>query len=204
MREVFSRQDILDGLSDLVSELQLTGETVGIRLVGGAAIALLYFERGLTRDVDSVHARPGADSSVQRAAALVAERRGWAPDWFNFEVSGIDALPTAGREVQWAVVFQSEMVSISVPSPDALLAMKLRSARPGRDTDDIRNLLSLCRFTSIAEVEIMYEAFYPGDTLIPRAVQILERLFSEGVPTNLSRVSPPVFKVDSAERNSEG
>lgn len=40
--------------------------------------------------------------------------------------------------------------------------MKLRANRPGRDTRDIRMLLSLCEVTTLDEAEGFYEEFYPG------------------------------------------
>lgn len=53
------RDDIISGLRDLVSELRAAGEIAGIRLVGGAALALRYFDRGTTQDLDTLHIRPG-------------------------------------------------------------------------------------------------------------------------------------------------
>jgi hypothetical protein len=41
MVTALERGDIIDGLRELVSELLAAGEIAGIRLVGGAALALL-------------------------------------------------------------------------------------------------------------------------------------------------------------------
>ena len=59
--------------------------------------------------------------------------------------------------------------------------MKLRANRPGRDTRDIRMLLSLCDIATLDEAEDFYEEFYPGDGLDPRAVTIATTILSEGV-----------------------
>lgn len=56
---LFDRNDLIGALRDLVSELRAAGEPIGLRLVGGSALALRYFERASTRDVDVFHARPG-------------------------------------------------------------------------------------------------------------------------------------------------
>ena len=42
MATVLNRADIIDGLRDLIAELRTAGEVAGIRLVGGAALALRY------------------------------------------------------------------------------------------------------------------------------------------------------------------
>jgi hypothetical protein len=170
------RDDIITGLRELVGELNEAGEVAGIRLVGGAALALRYFDRGTTQDLDVLHVRPGSDDAVAKAAGRVADRRGWDPEWLNFEVTRADALPTMGRAVEWETVYDDGRISIEVASREALLAMKLRANRPGRDTRDIRMLLSLCGVTTLDEAEELYEEFYPGDLLSPRAESIVARI----------------------------
>ena len=66
------RADIIEGLRELVIQLQREGEVAGVRLVGGAALALRYFDRGVTRDLDALHVHPGSDEAV--AAAALASR----------------------------------------------------------------------------------------------------------------------------------
>ena len=39
------REDLIEGLRELVAGLAARGEHVGIRIVGGAALALYYFDR---------------------------------------------------------------------------------------------------------------------------------------------------------------
>jgi hypothetical protein len=66
------RAAIISGLRDLVAELRDAGDVAGIRLVGGAALALRYFDRGTTQDLDVLHVNPGSDDSVAAAAERVA------------------------------------------------------------------------------------------------------------------------------------
>ena len=61
------------------------------------------------------------------------------------------------------------------------MAVKLRANRPGCDTRDIRMLLSRCDIATFDEAEDLYEEFYPGDGLDPRAVTIVTTILSEGV-----------------------
>lgn len=77
MVTALERDDIIVGLRELVDELRSDGEVAGIRLVGGAALSLRYFDRGVTQDLDSLHVRPGSDAAVAAAAARVAQRHDW-------------------------------------------------------------------------------------------------------------------------------
>ncbi|MDP3208063.1 MAG: hypothetical protein Q8M65_02845, partial [Rhodoglobus sp.] len=168
-----NRDDIVTGLRELISELRDANEVAGIRLVGGAALALRYFDRGTTQDLDSLHIRPGSDQAVAQAAARVAGRHDWDPLWLNFDVTKADALPTLGRTVEWESLYDHDGIAIEVASKEALLAMKLRANRPGRDTRDIRLLLGLCHLGTLEEIEEFYEQFYPGDALTARAVDMV-------------------------------
>lgn len=174
------RDDIIVGLRELVAELRDAGEVAGIRLVGGGALALRYFDRGVTQDLDSLHVSPGSDIAVAAAAARVAERHDWDASWLNFEVTRADALPTLGRAVEWETIYHKHGIVIEVAAKEALLAMKLRANRPGRDTRDIRLLLGLCGTTTVAEAEVLYEDFYPGDSLSDRALHMVTTILENG------------------------
>lgn len=191
MADSLTRTDIIDGLRDLGAELHLSREVAGIRLVGGAALVIRYFDRRTTGDLDSLHIRPGSDDAVLAAAARVGDRRGWSAGWFSFAVEHADSVPMLGRrEVEWETIYDRDGVVIQVASKEALLAMKLRANRPGRDTDDIRQLLALCNITSLEDVEEFYEDFYPGDGLTNRAVGIVERILSDGLPAEVPSPGP--------------
>ncbi len=182
MPTALDRDDIITGLRELISELRAASEVAGIRLVGGAALALRYFDRGTTQDLDSLHVRPGSDVAVAAAVARVARRHDWDPAWLNFEVTKADALPTLGRAVEWESIYDQDGIIIQVASQEALLAMKLRANRPGRDTRDIRLLLGLCQITTLEEAQDFYEDFYPGDGLTPRAISMVAAILADGLP----------------------
>jgi hypothetical protein len=183
MPDMLTREDIIAGLRDVVAELHRRGETGGIRLVGGAALALRYFDRGITADVDAVHIVDGHDDVVADVVRLVARKRGWVPDWLNFEVTRIDALPLWGRSVEWVTLYAESGVIVEVASPDTLLVMKLRAGRRGRDSRDVRKLLGLCGITDLSLAERLYEDFYPGDALPDRSVTMVREIFAEGLPS---------------------
>jgi hypothetical protein len=145
------REEIITVLRDLVAELRAAGEIAGIRLVGGAALALRYFDRGTTQDLDALHVHPGSDEAVAAAAERVARRHGWNPHWLTFEVNNADAIPILGRAVEWETIYDTDGIVIQVASKEAMLAMKLRANRPGRDTRDIRLLLALCNIDTLEQ-----------------------------------------------------
>ena len=180
---MLTREDIIAGLRDVVGELHRRGETGGIRLVGGAALALRYFDRGITADVDAVHIVDGHDDVVADIVRLVARKRGWVPDWLNFEVTRIDALPLWGRDVEWVTLYAESGVTVEVASPETLLAMKLRAGRRGRDSGDVRKLLGVCEISDFSSAERLYEDFYPGDALPDRSVTMVLEIFAEGLPS---------------------
>jgi hypothetical protein len=164
--------------------------------VGGAALSLSYFERDVTQDIDVMNVQGGDNEAVAEAARSVASRLDLNDNWLNFEVTRIDALPTLGREVEWHTIFSSAEITIQVASPEALLAMKLRANRPGRDVNDIRALLALVGIIDVASAETLYESFYPGDALPDRAIQILDNLFAEVDPPTISVPPTPTFDGD--------
>ncbi|MCU1470053.1 MAG: hypothetical protein JWQ39_1202 [Glaciihabitans sp.] len=187
---LFDRKDLIGALRDLVSELRAVGEPIGLRLVGGGALALRYFERASTRDVDVLHVRPGTDEAVASAARAVARRRGWDEDWLNFEVTKTAAEPQWGKAVEWETIFDEDGIVIQVASAEALLAMKLRANRPGRDTDDIRQLLALCDIDSVQAADELYEEYYPGESLPDRAWDMVVRILSGGPLTKPDQPGP--------------
>ena len=177
---LFDRTDLIHALRELVQELRKTGQPVGLRLVGGGALALRYFERASTRDLDAFHVRPGGDDLVTQAVRSVALRRGWDPDWLNFAVAGTAAEPLWGKRVEWDAIYDEGGILIQVASAEALLVMKLRSNRPGRDTDDIRQLLALCGVGSVGEADELYAMYYPGESLPDRAWQMVVTILRDG------------------------
>jgi hypothetical protein len=196
MKLSLNRADLLEALQELIRELRARNVRGEIRIVGGAALSLSYFERDVTQDIDVMNVRGGDNEAVAEAARSVASRLDLNDNWLNFEVTQSDALPTLGREVEWHTIFSSAKITIQVASSQALLAMKLRANRPGRDVNDIRALLELVGVTDLASAERLYESFYPGGVLPDRAIQILDNLFAEVDPPKISVPPTPTFDGD--------
>ena len=104
-------------------------------VVGGAAMALAYNMRRTTADVDGVF-EPKA--IIYEAARRVADRHEKLPaDWLN---DGVKGLLPGGADRHARVILDLPGITVSVPSPHYLLALKVQAARIDRDQDDIRFL----------------------------------------------------------------
>jgi hypothetical protein len=181
------RDDLIDGLREVVRQTHEKGiKGVSIRIVGGAALRLAYFERATTADID---AQIEPIAQITPIIERIAFDRGWPTDWLNDEAVGF--IPAWGQTVDWESIFDDDNISISVAPIDALLAMKLNAARPGRDTDDIAKLLAINEVKSVDAAEDLFEEFYPGDALPERTIQLLEKIFYLGLPSKPARPRPP-------------
>lgn len=175
----FERDDLVVGLRQLVAKLSETGERSGVRIVGGAALALRYFDRESTVDID---AHPiGPAGRVLAAAREIAEANGWPDDWLNNQAAGF--IPEYGRRATvWETLYDDGHVAIQVASADAMLAMKLRANRPGRDDTDIAKLMVICGVHTVEAAEELYEDFYSAELLPDRAVRMVTRILEIGLP----------------------
>jgi hypothetical protein len=184
----FDRRALMDALSELIAALRLRGVTGRMQIFGGAALALCHFNRGTTVDID---ARLRFDADVRESVALIAERRGWGSDWVNDD--GASFLPAYGRDVEWTEIFEADGLVIEIASAEALLAMKLRAGRPGRDGQDIARLMVICGLSSVSELEDVHEAYYPGDGLSPQAEKLVTRIIDVGLPDRPDTPPRPVI-----------
>ena len=53
----------------------------------------------------------------------------------------------------WDTLYDDGQVVIQVASAEAMLAMKLRANRPGRDDTDIAKLMAICDIDTLAAAE---------------------------------------------------
>jgi hypothetical protein len=175
----FDRDGLELGLRQFVAKLRSTDAQSGLRIVGGAALALRYFDRESTVDVD---AHPIGDADrVLAVAREVAEENGWPDDWLNNQAAGF--IPEYGSTpVVWETLYDDGHVVIQVASAEAMLAMKLRANRPGRDDTDIAKLMVLCSISSLAEAEELYETYYSAEALPDRAVAMVSKILAIGLP----------------------
>jgi hypothetical protein len=166
----FTRAKILGALQALGDELTRQGVRGQIFIVGGAAMALAYSTRRVTRDIDAVFE---PKSSIYAAAARIAEDLGLPDDWLNDAVKGF--MP--GEDEQARPVPEITGIEITTASPEYLLAMKLMAMRFGEDDEDIQILLRACGLHKVEEVLDLLKRLYPSQGPPPKTRFFLEEIF---------------------------
>ncbi len=166
----FGRAEILKALQALGDELTRRGVRGQIFVVGGAAMALAYSTRRVTRDIDAAF-EPKA--SIYDAAAKVALELGLPEDWLNDAAKGF--MP--GKDEDARPVPDVEGIEITTASPRYLLAMKLMAMRFGEDDEDIEVLIRECELRSPQEVLELLQGMYPTLEPLPKTRFFLEELF---------------------------
>ena len=176
---LFDRDLLEEGLRQLIVQLRASGIRSGIRIVGGAALALRYFDRESTVDIDAHFI--GSPETVEKAAIEIARANGWPDDWLNDKAAGF--IPEYGvQPLQWTTLHDDGEVVIEVASPEALLAMKLKANRPGRDDADAAKLMAICGVATLGEAEVLFETHYAGEVLPDRGIRMIEMILRVGVP----------------------
>lgn len=167
----FSHDDIVALLGELGDDLADKGMRAEMFIVGGAAMSLVYNTRRTTRDIDAVFEPKMA---IYAAARRLAERHNLSADWLNDAVKGL--LP--GKDPNAREYFQRRGISVSVPSPQYLLALKVAAARVDRDADDIRALATICGLTTAGEVlAITEQVMGSRANLLPKVQFLVEEMF---------------------------
>jgi hypothetical protein len=167
--ERFTRATIVGALQALGDELTQRGVRGQVFVVGGAAMALAYSTRRVTRDIDAVF-EPKA--VIYEAARKVAEDLGLPEDWLNDAAKAF--MP--GPDEDPRPIPEIEGIEITTASPRYLLAMKLMATRIGEDDEDIEVLLEQCEIKDIQQALDLFERMYPA-----REPPVKSRLFLEAV-----------------------
>lgn len=172
MSEGLDRAAILELFEELSKRLDAKGTRADLFLVGGGAMAVAYDARRATRDLDAAFAPTDV---VRTVVAEIAADRGLDEDWLNDAVKGF--LP--GADPDSVLFFESASLRVDVASPTYLLAMKLISARPGADVEDIRTLYKICGFTTVEEgLQVVTRAF-PTSRILPKTEYLLGEIVED-------------------------
>lgn len=192
MSGTLSRDDIIDGLRELVLRLRSEGKTATIQIVGGAAIALTVDgDRPATTDVDG-WITPIDD--VQAIAARIAVQRNWPLDWVN-DKARIFLPDGMGRGAEWVPLHDRDGILIEAASPEMLLAMKLRAfeRRGPRDAADVALLLAVLRIETADEAEELLDEFFPAEGLRPTTYDRVANILRSAPKETPIRPSAPDF-----------
>lgn len=168
MASTMSSAQVRSLLEELAKRLDLAGISAGVRVVGGAALAVLDVKRRATSDIDAVVVPAGAASEVIQGMAVEYDL---PANWLND--AALAYIPPVGNE-DWIEIYRSGRVSISIGSPQMLLAMKLFANRGIRDIDDIEFLLSACEIKSVQDAQDIYERYHAQEMLSDSAIARIE------------------------------
>lgn len=152
---------------ELSDRLEERGQQAQLFVVGGAAMALEYDGKRVTRDVDAAFA---PTLVVRQIAAELGNLHGLEADWINDAAKGF--LP--GQDEEARTVFDSESLLVQVASPQYLLAMKLHAARGERDLSDAATLYNVAGYTTAEEGAALLSRTYPVAQLLPRHRYIVD------------------------------
>jgi hypothetical protein len=166
----FTQAGILSALQALGDELTSRGVRGQIFIVGGAAMALAYSTRRVTKDIDAVFE---PKSAIYAAAAKVAEEHGLPEGWLNDAVKSF--MP--GEDEHPRPVPDIRGIEVTTASPRYLLAMKLMAMRFGEDDEDIEVLLRECGLHRTEEALDLLKHIYPLKEPPPKTRFFLEELF---------------------------
>lgn len=170
---LLGRAELEQAFTALGERLVCRGVVADIFVVGGAAMALAYDAKRVTRDVDAMFVPHGV---VVEEARRVADDLGLPHWWLNEQasvyVSGKDD-PGKRR------VFDHPGLRVMAASPDHIFAMKALAART-RDVDDLRSLAVLTGVDSVEAALRICGDFYPDEEISPRAMGVLQELFGGG------------------------
>ncbi|MCY1718674.1 nucleotidyl transferase AbiEii/AbiGii toxin family protein [Microbacterium sp. SL62] len=184
-----TRDDIIDGIREIIARLTHAGVSATIKIVGGAAVALtIDGDRPATVDVDGPFSPREA---VEAVAVQIAEERGWPLDWVN-DKAKIFLPDGMGRGAEWVTLYDKDGILVQAASAAMLLAMKLRAAerRGLRDLGDVDVLLTVLGIQTADEAEDLMNEFFPSEDLSPRTYDRVQKLL-DGEPRVGSRPNLP-------------
>lgn len=167
----FTRGKIIEALRALGDELTGRGIRGQVFIVGGAAIALAYSTRRVTRDIDAVFEPKAA---IYEAAGTVAQKLGLPDDWLNDAAKAF--MP--GPDENARPLPDITGIEITTASPRYLLAMKLMAMRIGEDDEDIEALIGECGIASAEEALDLLVDMYPQREPPLKTRLFLEALFA--------------------------
>ena len=153
-------------LVELGARLHAKGVEATLYIVGGAAIALELDPRRVTVDIDAVF---HPETTVRQEAQAIAAEHHLPPDWLSSNA----AMFIPGGDTD-AVVLDIPGLSVSLASPEHLLAMKMAAFRPGQDVVDLELLFRLLGITAAAQAaELALHVYGECSVVLPERDELL-------------------------------
>ena len=166
------RRQLVAALEELAELLRTRRTTARIYIVGGAAMALAYGSDRFTHDIDALIL--DNHTAVTQAVHDIARRRGLPTSWLNEQAT---AYMPAGDDPRPRVVFDRPGLRVTAASPERMLAMKVRAARP-TDVPDLRLLVDILGYTTPEEVRETAVSAFGNEPLPDRSITAIATLFA--------------------------
>jgi hypothetical protein len=168
---MLQKEEITAYLNELDQALGSAGIKGEICLYGGAVMCLAYEARPSTKDVDAIF-KPS--DAIRTIAQQIATKHGLREDWLNDAVKGFVVTHPS------KVYVEMPNLTVYVPEPDYLLAMKAMAARvEGMDKEDVIFLIKKLGIKSPSEVFAIIEKYYPRQRIRPATQFFIEELFGQ-------------------------
>jgi hypothetical protein len=163
-----SREKVVEALTELGVRLDARGIHGDIYVVGGTAMLLGYDRLVVTSDLDDVFTPVEVINEI--VAEMYIENKRLGKDWLNSKV--LPLLPRVADSGAWEAL-NIRGLTVSVASPEFLLAMKARAARGRRDLEDVGVLVGILNYTEFDEVWETCEAVWGFDVFSSESKEIL-------------------------------
>jgi hypothetical protein len=67
-------------------------------------------------------------------------------------------------------------IVVQIASAEYLLALKLNADRGRRDRPDIEALIPICKLSTIEEIDVLFESYFPQEVLKPETREVAEKM----------------------------
>lgn len=144
---MLSKEDIEEYLIKISAALNAKGIKGEIILCGGAVMTAYYNARSMTKDIDAAFT---PQTIIREIASEIAEEEDLESDWLN---DGAKGFIDTGR-MRFITIARFPGLTVKMPDAEAMLAMKLASARlESKDRDDA---IFLMKYLGISDLEQVY------------------------------------------------
>jgi hypothetical protein len=161
MARALDREALLAAFDEIGQAAIAANARLSIAVFGGSALMLASNFRFATEDVDIAEIGEPWPKWLVKAVERIAAQNGWSPSWLNDAVT-FHLSPRAQAERDLAVFgtfprrAEAVGLTISIPSPRYLLALKLKALRVAdfeRGAQDMADVANLLRVLAIDDVE---------------------------------------------------
>ncbi len=176
----FTKEIIKKYFSELSDQLKIQNAKGEILLFGGAAMILVFNSRISTKDIDAVF-QPKKE--FQKAIKQVALLNKLNINWLNDAVKGY----LYSDKFNQKEILKFDNLTVYVPEPEYLLAMKIISMRIEAESSDLEDIRTLLKATDLNSPDMVLELvkrYYPQDMIPQKSYYAIEEIITEAFKKN--------------------